>query len=319
MGLRSGTNTIIRDELTGLSIRQVIPPPVSAKADDFEAELKGRLDTEDRMTYTHRPVTGRGFGILQMKVEELVKKKTIEEQALEELKELEEEKEGEDGEGDEKKEDITTDGSKNKGGDDDDDTEGMDDFMSEDDLKGKIDVDLWSVNLRKGSMNLGAKLTRIPTWLRRTVEMAMERDNVEEDEEEEEEVNVDIDEDIPHGGLMLGKTISAARRNLSALSGQDTFKNNAMRIYERFSAKGNGVPKDSMLEAARYLFYEKVGPEVRSIVPSPDDDLSTGTIIYLALSYVLIDHKAKVIPREKFTGFMKDTLETMLIIRKEVL
>ena len=92
-----------------------------------------------------------------------------------------------------------------------------------------------------------------------------------------------------------------------------------MRIYERFSAKGNGVPKDSMLEAARYLFYEKVGPEVRSIVPSPDDDLSTGTIIYLALSYVLIDHKAKVIPREKFTGFMKDTLETMLIIRKEVL
>ena len=318
-GLRSGTNTIIRDGLTGLTIRQVIPPPISAKADDFEAELKGRLDTEDRMTYTHRPVTGRGFGILQMKVEELVKKKTIEEQALEELKELEEEKEGEDGEGDEKKEDITTDGSKNKGGDDDDDTEGMDDFMSEDDLKGKIDVDLWSVNLRKGSMNLGAKLTRIPTWLRRTVEMAMERDNVEEDEEEEEEVNVDIDEDTPHGGLMLGKTISAARRNLSALSGQDTFKNNAMRIYERFSAKGNGVPKDSMLEAARYLFYEKVGPEVRSIVPSPDDDLSTGTIIYLALSYVLIDHKAKVIPREKFTGFMKDTLETMLIIRKEVL
>ena len=61
-----------------MSIRQVIPPPISAKADDFEAELKGRLDTEDRMTYTHRPVTGRGFGILQMKVEELVKKKTIE-------------------------------------------------------------------------------------------------------------------------------------------------------------------------------------------------------------------------------------------------
>ena len=48
-------------------------------------------------------------------------------------------------------------------------------------------------------------------------------------------------------------------------------------------------------EAMRYLFYEKVGPEIRSIVPSPDDDLPTGTIIYLALSYVLLDHKSKVI------------------------
>ena len=138
--------------------------------------------------------------------------------------------------------------------------------------------------------------------------MAMERDNVDEDEEEEEKVVVNIDANTPQGGLLLGKTISAARRNLAAITGQDAFKNNVMRIYERFSAKGNGVPKDSMLEAARYLFYEKVGPEVRSIVPSPDDDLSTGTIIYLALSYVLIDHSAKIVPREKFSGYMKDVL-----------
>ena len=80
--------------------------------------------------------------------------------------------------------------------------------MSEDDLKGKIDVNLWSVNLRKGSMNLGAKLTRIPTWLRRTVEMAMERDNVEEDEEEEEEVNVDIDEDTERLGVVSGDLLT---------------------------------------------------------------------------------------------------------------
>mgnify|MGYP001453297587 CR=1 FL=1 len=40
-GLRSGTNTIIRDGLTGLTIRQVIPPPISAKADDFELEDLG--------------------------------------------------------------------------------------------------------------------------------------------------------------------------------------------------------------------------------------------------------------------------------------
>ena len=92
-----------------------------------------------------------------------------------------------------------------------------------------------------------------------------------------------------------------------------------LRIYERFSARGNGVPKDTMLEAMRYLFYEKVGPEIRSIVPSPDDDLPTGTIIYLALSYVLLDHKSKVIPREKFVGYIRDTLEVMLLLRKEVL
>ena len=315
-GLRSGISSTIRDELTGLTIRQIIPPPISAKADDFEAELKGRIDIEDRMTYTHRPISGRGFGILQMKVEELVKKKSIEEQALADLNAEEENIKDDDEDAEEK--------SKNDVGEDEKETGNetatvvTDDFMAEDDFKGVIDTDLWSVD-NANAMNLGAKLTRLPTWLRRTVQSAMERDNMDEDDEKDDQVDVNIDENVPVGGLLLGKTVSAARRNLAAICAQDSFRTNAMRIYERFSARGNGVPKDTMLEAMRYLFYEKVGPEIRSIVPSPDDDLPTGTIIYLALSYVLLDHKSKVIPREKFVGYIRDTLEVMLLLRKEVL
>ena len=179
-GLRSGISSTIRDELTGLTIRQIIPPPISAKADDFEAELKGRIDIEDRMTYTHRPISGRGFGILQMKVEELVKKKSIEEQALADLNAEEENIKDDDEDAEEK--------SKNDAGEEEKETGNetatvvTDDFMAEDDFKGVIDTDLWSVD-NANAMNLGAKLTRLPTWLRRTVQSAMERDNMDEDDE----------------------------------------------------------------------------------------------------------------------------------------
>ena len=69
----------------------------------------------------------------------------------------------------------------------------------------------------------------------------------------------------------------------------------------------------------RYLFYKKLGADVRSIVPDPDDDLSTGTILYLGMSYALLDHKSPTIPREQFTDYIMETLSVVLIIRKEVM
>ena len=152
------------------------------------------------MTYTHRPISGRGFGILQMKVEELVKKKSIEEQALADLNAAEDNTKDGDEDVEEK--------SKNDPGKDETETGNetasdalvTDDFMAEDDFKGVIDTDLWSVD-NENAMNLGAKLTRLPTWLRRTVQSAMERDNMEEDDEKEDQVEVNIDENAPVGGL----------------------------------------------------------------------------------------------------------------------
>lgn len=166
----------------------------------------------DRMTYTHRTISGRGFGILQMKVEEMVKKKSIEEQALAELKEAEENSNDDDQNVGAKASTDHGKGDEEAANEADEDALATDDFMAEDDFKGVIDTDLWSVD-NENAMNLGAKLTRLPTWLRRTVQLAMERDNMDEDDEKEDQVEVNIDENAPVGGLLLGKTVSAARRN----------------------------------------------------------------------------------------------------------
>ena len=100
---------------------------------------------------------------------------------------------------------------------------------------------------------------------------------------------------------------------------QDNFKTNCTRAYECFSSSGGvGLSKEAFLEALRFLFYKKVGAQVRSIVPNPDDDLSTGTILYLGMSYVLLDLKAPNIPRDKFVGYISEVLQVVLIIRKEV-
>jgi hypothetical protein len=288
-GLRTGIQSTIKDLNSGASLRQLIPPPIGAKPDEFEAELHGRIDLADRITYAHRTSYGRGFGIVNVGVEEVKKKSILD------MSEEEEKVPG---------------------------AAPTDDFMSEDDLKGVISAEMWTTGQGKKGINLNAKLTRLPTWLRRTVEDAMERDSVDEedgDTEVQKPKESELNEEVPIGGLLLGRTISAARRQLAAIMGQDQFKTNVTRAFERFTSGGIGVPRERFLEAVRYLFYKKLGADVRSIVPDPDDDLSTGTILYLGMSYALLDHKSPTIPREQFTDYIMETLSVVLIIRKEVM
>ena len=291
-GSRAGAISSVKDLNTGTSLRQVLPPPIAARPDEFEAELNGRLDTADRLTYSHRPVYGRGFAILQLGVEEVKKKNIMDAPDSDEEKDTE------------------------KGP--------SDDFMSEDDLKGMIEADVWTTKTTRNELNLNAKLTRLPTWLMRTVTDAMERDTVEDEDDKGKEAVPDQKSkkaklEVSEDGLLLGKTISAARRNLATIVAQDNFKTNCTRAYERFSSGGGvGLSKEAFLEALRFLFYKKVGAQVRSIVPNPDDDLSTGTILYLGMSYVLLDLKAPNIPRDKFVGYISEVLQVVLIIRKEV-
>ena len=63
---------------------------------------------------------------------------------------------------------------------------------------------------------------------------------------------------------------------------------------------------------------QRAPPDVRNVVPNPDDEMSTAAVVYLCLTYSMRNfRKEKHLVKQAFTDCVTQTVEAALILRNE--
>ncbi len=74
-----------------------------------------------------------------------------------------------------------------------------------------------------------------------------------------------------------------------------------------------------MLTSVLSFTRQRAPPDVRNVVPNPDDEMSTAAIIYLCLTYTMRNYVGKnYLVKQAFTDCVKSVVEAALILRSEV-
>ena len=117
---------------------------------------------------------------------------------------------------------------------------------------------------------------------------------------------------------LLGSGALAARRALKQVFLSKSFRTAVTKTYERYVAEDGGILKERLLEALRHFFYKRAPPDVRNVVPNPDDEMSTAAIVYLCLTYQMRNfRKEKRLVKQAFIDLTKGVIESALILRSE--
>jgi len=67
-----------------------------------------------------------------------------------------------------------------------------------------------------------------------------------------------------------------------------------------------------------FVFQQRAPPDVRNVVPNPDDEMSTAAVVYLCLTYTLRNYrKDNYLVKQAFTDCVKSVVEAALILRSE--
>ena len=176
---------------------------------------------------------------------------------------------------------------------------------------------------------------RLPNWVESALKEAYataESDDEDGDEDEDDDqetknekggVNDDEDDEEGDGKKkkagVLGSGALQARRALKNVFGTKAFRTAVSKTYERYATEGKGMEKKNLLEATRHFFYKRAPPDVRNVVPNPDDEMSTAAVVYLCLTYTLRDYrKSDILVKQAFTDCVKSTVEAALILRGEI-
>ena len=117
---------------------------------------------------------------------------------------------------------------------------------------------------------------------------------------------------------VISRRLLAARRALKQVFLSKTFRTAVTKTYERYVADGGGILKERLLEALRHFFYKRAPPDVRNVVPNPDDEMSTAAIVYLCLVYQMRNYRReKRLVKQAFIDLTKGVVEAALILRNE--
>lgn len=258
--------------------RQIVLPPVTDTPRSPACELKGHIDEGDTMSYSHSCFSGRGFGVARISILE-------------------------------------------------GDAEGG---------RGTITGDVLSVSERKGdaqpdSYELTQKLMRLPAWIESALREAYataedsgsdDEDDIGEaggDGEKKEAKDVeDPEEKTKQKSGLLGSGALAARRALKQVFLSKSFRTAVTKTYERYASEDGGILKPQLLEALRHFFYKRAPPDVRNVVPNPDDEMSTAAIVYLCLTFQMRNYqKDRRLVKQAFIDLTKGVIESALILRSE--
>ena len=80
----------------------------------------------------------------------------------------------------------------------------------------------------------------------------------------------------------------------------------------------HSLTRFSLLVGLLLLFVQRAPPDVRNVVPNPDDEMSTAAVVYLCLTYTLRNYrKDTYLVKQAFTDCVKSTVEAALILRSE--
>ena len=195
--------------------------------------------------------------------------------------------------------------------------------------------------------------------------------------DEKKETEDGDDEEVEEGGEkkkkkkggVLGSGALQARRALKLVFQSKAFRTAVAKTYERYMTDGVGLLKKDLLEAVRHFFYkvsvlfvcsiflmvdlvvvvssfvvvadlslslslclspclslslsllfpsQRAPPDVRNVVPNPDDEMSTAAVVYLCLTYSMRNfRKEKHLVKQAFTDCVTQTVEAALILRNE--